>query len=826
MFRTGFVGRQFPSGLGAGSVTGASPSLNLDFTSGALDSRITFTRASTATYFDSTGTMQSAATNTPRFDYDPASLQMRGLLIEEARTNSFVQSGDFNNAAWTKVNSTLSAGVSAPDGTTNARGIISNAGVVGYCSVSFTPVAGTAYTVSCFLKAGSLTQVILLLPGTWWADAVTRTAQFILSGNGSIQSTTGGGASATIQPCSNGWYRCAITATPDTAAAGGVQMARATANGDGATVQHYAWGAQLEAGAFATSYIPTAAAAATRQSDNANMIIGGASWFNPNAGTLYAEYDTERTGPPNMVSGGFSDGTFANTVYFTQNTWTGIIGGVGATATSGAVNWNGPINKQIGNWNRTAGVTTSMNAAAASTSSPLTGSPAWGTNLAIGSAPWSVGSNSINGHMRVMRYWPRALDAGELLVQTSTPTLDIDLRAPTLDPRITFARASSGSFFNSAGVLTTVGSNVARLDYDKDTLQPRGLLIEEARTNGIRNSVAAGIVPGIGGAGGAGPTNWTFGSAAVYTITYSSPGVFNGIQCVDVRYQGTSSGTFIVIGFEPTTQIVAAPGDVWAESFYAALVGGSWQGTTAFNINTRFTGANVPTFVVPFPTSTLTRYSAVGTASAGATNIQPAILISTQVGVPIDFTLRLGAPQCELGAYVTSYIPTSGAAATRSLESASMLAGPWFNPSAFSLAGDFLIAQVPNPSTTLNREAASLSDNTINNRASLRAEGVGANASNGMLLTSVGGTSSSLVVFTPNAGVTNKIAAAYTSGAQAASGNGGTVVTGSATGIPAVTQLNFGNGFTGAGIYLNGYVQRVRVWSRQLSNAELQAVTR
>jgi hypothetical protein len=49
---------------------------------------ITFTRASTATYFDATGTLQSAAIDVPRLDYDPATLAARGLLIEEQRTNS------------------------------------------------------------------------------------------------------------------------------------------------------------------------------------------------------------------------------------------------------------------------------------------------------------------------------------------------------------------------------------------------------------------------------------------------------------------------------------------------------------------------------------------------------------------------------------------------------------------------------------------------------------------------------------------------------------------------------------------------------------------
>ncbi|WP_230683674.1 hypothetical protein, partial [Streptococcus pneumoniae] len=65
----------------------AAPSFSLDFTRGVLDSRLTFTRASGATYIGTDGLLQLAASGAPRFDYDPIKLACRGLLIEEARTN-------------------------------------------------------------------------------------------------------------------------------------------------------------------------------------------------------------------------------------------------------------------------------------------------------------------------------------------------------------------------------------------------------------------------------------------------------------------------------------------------------------------------------------------------------------------------------------------------------------------------------------------------------------------------------------------------------------------------------------------------------------------
>src|SRR4029077_13732912 len=78
------------------------PTLDLVFSGPTLDPRLTFTRASTATYFSAAGTLQTAATNAARFDYDPVTHAALGLLIEEARTNVVLNSADANNASWTK----------------------------------------------------------------------------------------------------------------------------------------------------------------------------------------------------------------------------------------------------------------------------------------------------------------------------------------------------------------------------------------------------------------------------------------------------------------------------------------------------------------------------------------------------------------------------------------------------------------------------------------------------------------------------------------------------------------------------------------------------
>jgi hypothetical protein len=275
---------------------GATLSLNFANT-GALDSRVTFTRNSAATYFNSSGTLTSASANTPRFDYDPVTLAARGLLIEEQRTNLLTYSEQFDNAAWTKVAASISANaVTAPDGATTADKLVedsTNAAHLVQRSNSVT--SGTAYTYSVFAKAGERTR-IRVSGGA--AAFGANDAIFVLS-NGT---TTGvSGCTATIQSVGNGWYRCIWTATATATTTPNFFIyldngSTTSYQGDG-TSGAYIWGAQLEAGAFATSYIPTTTAQVTRIADSATMTgTNFSSWYNATEGTLFAEAAAYRGG--------------------------------------------------------------------------------------------------------------------------------------------------------------------------------------------------------------------------------------------------------------------------------------------------------------------------------------------------------------------------------------------------------------------------------------------------------------------------------------------------------------------------------------------------
>jgi hypothetical protein len=204
-------------------------------------------------------------------------LAIRGLLIEEQRTNLLLQSAAFDNASWTKTNATVTANnVNAPDGATTAEMITDSADGAATShsvnqSINFT--SGTAYTLSVFAKQGTLAGSVLLFPSAAFTSNIT--ARFDLSA-GTVAATDAGVA-ATISAVGNGWYRCTATATATATAAGLLQIRTATAassfyQGAGAGAI-YIWGAQLEAGSSARTYIPTTTASATRAVDSAQFTI-------------------------------------------------------------------------------------------------------------------------------------------------------------------------------------------------------------------------------------------------------------------------------------------------------------------------------------------------------------------------------------------------------------------------------------------------------------------------------------------------------------------------------------------------------------------------
>ena len=398
---------------------GGSPTLDLSFISGSgtLDSRIVFTRASTATYFDSSGVMRTAASGAPRFDYDPATLALRGLLIEEARTNITTNSGpltDFAAAAATKTSNVLLA----PDGTTAGMRLIEDVSTgVHLASFSIATVTANAvYTGTVFAKAGARTKVSLQFRvGGAWVGGVLSSVFDLSAVTAAVAYGTG---AVSIRAVGNGWYRLSVTVTAvaaPPAATMWVALLDATGTesytGNG-TGDAYFWGAQLEVGAFPTSYIPTTAAAATRAVELATMPT--AAWYNAAAGTIVSDMIPQLNGNANQdwptLSAGDgvnlynirTTGTLGQVIVFVANA------NVGAVATGNGLTFGVRASLGVSYDAGTRAVTVGLNggtpATVTASSLPVVNLIQMGLSRTINPNCW---------HRRV-RYWPRVLSNAEL----------------------------------------------------------------------------------------------------------------------------------------------------------------------------------------------------------------------------------------------------------------------------------------------------------------------------------------------------------------------------------------------------------------------------
>ena len=245
----------------------------------------TVSRNTTATRVNSSGLIQSVASGVPRIDWLGQSCP--ALLVEASGQNLCLQSEAFDNASWSKTDITVTTGstsaFTAPDGTTNADLFTSTASGGSFLAQTITIASGAA-TFSVFAKAGN--HGIFRIGNV---SSAARAAWFDLNAGAVIGTVNGGTAS--IQNYGSGWYRCIFTAS--SVVSGGFTFiiaisdaANGTASVSGATM--YAWGAQLETGSIATTYIPTTTGSATRNADVCT-VSNVSGYIGQTEGTLYAE---------------------------------------------------------------------------------------------------------------------------------------------------------------------------------------------------------------------------------------------------------------------------------------------------------------------------------------------------------------------------------------------------------------------------------------------------------------------------------------------------------------------------------------------------------
>ena len=310
---------------------------------------VTFTRASTATYTDSAGALQTAAIDAPRFDYNPTTLAPLGFLVEEARTNLLLNSGTLvtQTVTVTAVAHTLSfygTGTVTLTGASTAGPLVGTGAYPNRVTLTFTPTAG-----------------VLIL-------TVTGSVQF----------------------------------------------------------------ANLEAGSFATSYIPTTAVAVTRAVDLA-AINTLSPWFNSSQGTLFAQFEASPNSSAEYVN--ISSGaTLPNAIvvennasnmrvayysnnniplvldFLTQEYYYSIV----TPLSLGAIGTVNTVNKVATSYEA---ANLAANRDGGSIVNDTTGAvPASLTQMNIGADP--SGANVINGHIKRITYYPRSMANYELQALT------------------------------------------------------------------------------------------------------------------------------------------------------------------------------------------------------------------------------------------------------------------------------------------------------------------------------------------------------------------------------------------------------------------------
>jgi hypothetical protein len=258
---------------------GDGSTLSLDFTTGVLDPRLTFTRSTTATYINSSGYVTSAAINAPRFDYSPTNIgEPRGLLIEGTSTNPILYSQDFSQATWSKSNATVTAPTTAPDGTTTAY-LLTSTTAGGIISQTHAATGNATSTYSIYVKQGTAAYCDLYIYDAV-AGATRLNVRFTFATKVFTVTT---GSNAVYQELTNGWFRISATCTALSTTNNIISYLYVGFAVAGTT--YYGWGAQLEAGSGASSYIPTGASQVTRTVDTCYM-SGISSWYNESAGTV------------------------------------------------------------------------------------------------------------------------------------------------------------------------------------------------------------------------------------------------------------------------------------------------------------------------------------------------------------------------------------------------------------------------------------------------------------------------------------------------------------------------------------------------------------
>jgi len=407
--------------------------------SSSLPAEMTFTRNTTATRVNNIGNIETVLADAIRLDYSPSIVgKPLGWLLEESSTNTIIQSEDFTTT-WGTSGSIAAVSPNAtiaPNGSIvsadKADSITASSATTGRCSISQAQVwnSGQTYTVSVYAKKKDID--FLELSTNHNGDSTATLAQTFNLVTGAVGSFSGTSTNAKMVSYPNGWYRCEVSFVADGVTNPEIYIIARNddANGTECTLNNqngiYAWGMQVEALPYATSYIPTTDAAVTRASDDASVMTADSD-FNWTVGASIVFEGTTFGGPLSpifhyMDSGSTMGGNAEdNSVTYYNNGKLSLTAG-GADQLANPVEATG------------FSITNGENFKAAVTFSPSRFSAAHNTVLAASPFPVAVSALPINvsgsdytikffhgaglphssGHVKFFRILPNGLSNNEL----------------------------------------------------------------------------------------------------------------------------------------------------------------------------------------------------------------------------------------------------------------------------------------------------------------------------------------------------------------------------------------------------------------------------
>lgn len=403
---------------------------------------------------------------------------------------------------------------------------------------------------------------------------------------------------------------------------------------------------------------------------------------------------------------------------------------------------------------------------------------------------------------RLSGYLPGVLTA----TQGGSSVTSLDLFGPSVDPRITFTRSTTKTYFGADGLMHTAAINEWPLEYDPITHEALGRSVWESRTNLLLRSQE-------------------FDNAGAWGAA-SSTRTPNVIAAPD----GTLTADLITsTGAGQVTQTATATSTSHVFSIFIK-VGNAALATTQIILRNTTTATNLCIATLTWATMTVTGvgasiypvgdgwYRVVTTASAGIT-VGDSLTCYAGTFSGAGLTYYVWGAQLESGLIPSPYIATTSATVTRAADAPVLnsLASLGLNAAGYTVLVDAYTSYIAAPA--VQEAYLSLNNNTGNNRVMLRRE---TTAQQLVLVNEGGVTQAGLSIAGPGAGTRVKVAARIAPNNFGETVNGGAVSTDVSGTLPTVTRGDIGNHLSGT--YCNSPIRSIRIYPQPFADAELQAL--